>query len=110
MPRTALAAVLLVLACAPPRWCDRINGTLKRLSPSGSCAEGNRSLTLAGTTCRETDVCSSDDELALTDYVRCINLQQPCSQGNERVTLDGADRCSATFRSALSPACLAAIE
>jgi hypothetical protein len=114
MFRAALVCLILLAACSPPPWCDRTASARQRLEPSGACVDSStgtsRALTLLGATCRDTSACSAADEQAFDDYVRCLNLHQPCASANERVTVDGAERCAATARTLLSPSCQAALD
>lgn len=112
--RAMLVGLLLLTAGCTPRWCDRVAATRARLLPSGACTDTStgtsRALVLFGAECRDTSACTATDEAALDDYVRCLNLQQPCREANERVTVEGVARCADVFRAALSASCRAALE
>lgn len=104
-----LVVLLLGTGCGR-QLCDDTRSAQRRLlAGQTTCSTQGRTLEVLGLECRERASCSSADALFLDDYVRCLNLQEPCRVSNEPVTLDGAARCATTLRTAVSPACAASL-
>jgi hypothetical protein len=101
----ALAVLTLVTSCGP-RLCDEAGAAQRRLvSRQPSCAADGAQLDVLLLDCRDRPECTADDLAAIDDYLRCVNLQQPCASPNERVTIEGTARCNTTLRAAVSPGC-----
>lgn len=108
--RAVTAALMLSgLACAP-RLCDDARAAEQRLLGSGStCSAESAALEVLLRDCRERPACTADDAAALQEYINCVNRQQPCRAGNERVTIDGTARCNEVVRGAVSATCASSL-